>query len=105
MKPLLRSLNVLNVYQTNVYQHLAFMYKINKNKAPTIFNELIKKPFYKYVTKFLKTCDSLKAISIKSTKCFVSLHGPKICNKFLTKKEKKLQSFFIFKKGCLLKNT
>ena len=39
-RPLLRSLNALNVYQINLYQHLAFMYKLNKNKAPLTFNEL-----------------------------------------------------------------
>ena len=33
-RPLLRSLNALNIYQINLYQHLAFMYKLNKNKAP-----------------------------------------------------------------------
>ena len=40
-RPLLRSLNALNVYQINLYQHLAFMYKLNKNKAPLTFNELL----------------------------------------------------------------
>ena len=63
-RPLLLSLNILNVYQINLYQHLAFMYKINKNKAPLTFSELIKKPFHKYTTKFSENCFSLKAISL-----------------------------------------
>ena len=97
-RPLLRSLNALNVYQINLYQHLAFMYKLNKNKAPPTFNELIKKPFHKYPTKFSENCYRLKAISVKSTKYCISFRGPKIWNKFLTKEEKELQSFSIFKK-------
>ena len=87
-RPLLRSLKALNVYQINLYQHLAFTYKLNKNKVPLTFNELIKKPFHKYPTKFSENCFSLKAISLKSTKYCISFRGPKIWNKFLKKEEK-----------------
>ena len=31
-RPLLRSLNTLNVYQINLFQHLRFMYNFNKNE-------------------------------------------------------------------------
>ena len=96
-RPLLRLLNALNVYQINFYQHLAFMYQLNKNETPLTFNELIKKPFHKYPTKFLENCFSLKAISLKFTKYCISFRGPNIWNKFLTKEEKELQSFSIFK--------
>ena len=95
--PLLRSLNALNVYQINLYQHLVFMYKLNKNKASLIFNKSIKKPFHKYHTKFLENCFSLQAFSLKSTKYCISFCGLKIWNKFLTTEEKELQSFSIFK--------
>ena len=67
-RPLLRSLNTLNVYQINLYQHLAFMYNLNKNKAPLTINEVIKKPFHKFPTNILENCFSLEAISLKSTK-------------------------------------
>ena len=74
------------------------MYKLNKNKASLKFNELIKKPFHKYPTKFSENCFSLKAISLKPTNYCISFRGPKIWNNFLTKEEKELQSFSIFKK-------
>ena len=80
-----------------LYQHLAFMYKLNKNKAPLTFNKSIKKPFHKYPTKSFENCFSLKAVSLKSTKYCISFSGPKIWNKFLTKEEKELQSFSFFK--------
>ena len=54
-RPLLRSLNALNVYQINLlFQHLRFMYNFNKNETPIIFNNLIKKPIHKHSTKFSK---------------------------------------------------
>ena len=62
--PLLRSLNALNVYQINLCQPVALMYKLNKNKAPLTFNEVIKKPFHKYITKFSDNCFSVKVISL-----------------------------------------
>ena len=33
-RPLLRSLNALNIYQINLFQHLRFMYNFNKNETP-----------------------------------------------------------------------
>ena len=74
------------------------MYKLNKNKAPLTFNELIKKPFHKYPTEFSENCFSLKYISLKSTKHCISFLDPKIRNQFLTKEEKELQLFSIYKK-------
>ena len=53
-RPLLGSLNNLNVYQTNLFQHLRFLYKFNNNKSPIIFNDLIKKSIHKYPTKLTK---------------------------------------------------
>ena len=79
-RPLLRSLSALNVS----HQHLAFMYKLNKNKPPLTFSELIKKPFDKYLTKFSQNCFSLKATSLKSTKYSISFRVPKIWYKLLT---------------------
>ena len=66
-RPLLRSLNVLNVNQINLYQYIAFMCKLNKNKVPLTFNEVFENPFHKYSTQFSENCVSLKAISLKSS--------------------------------------
>ena len=74
---------LINIYQINLYQHIAFMYKLYKSKASLTLNELIKKPFHKYLTKFSENCFSLKAISPTSTKYCISFWGPKIWNKFL----------------------
>ena len=74
------------------------MYKLNKNKVPLKLNEVIKNQCHKYPTKVSESCFSLKAISLNSTIYSISSRGPKIFNKCLTKEEKELQSFSIFKK-------
>ena len=66
------------MFKINFYQHLALTYKRNKYKDPLIFNEVIKKPFRKYPTKFSENCFSLTAI--------------------FQKEEDKLQLFSILKK-------
>ena len=40
-RPLLRSLNALNVFQINLYQHLNFMHKVS-NVAPLMFNDMFR---------------------------------------------------------------
>ena len=79
-RPLLRSLNVLNVYQINLYQHLNFMYKFNNKQTPRIFHDLIEKPVHQYPTQFSKTNFSLKKFSLSATKYLISYRGPKIWN-------------------------
>ena len=93
-----QSLSALNIYQINLYHHLAFMYKFNKNKATLTFNKLIKKPFHKHPTKFSKICLSLKAISLKSTKYSIYFCGPKIWKKKFAKGDTELPPSQIFKK-------
>ena len=36
----------------NLYQHLNFMYRLENNNIPAIFNDIVKKPEHKYQTKF-----------------------------------------------------
>ena len=40
---ILRSLNALNIYQINLYQHANFMYKFKKNQPPKIINMAFEK--------------------------------------------------------------
>ena len=77
-RPLLRSLNTLNVYQINIFQHLHFMYNFSKNETPVVFNNLIKKPAHKYPTKFSEKNFSLKSFSLNGLKFCISFWGPKV---------------------------
>ena len=51
-RPLLRSLNALNIYQINIYQHANFMYKFKHSQTPSIFNNVFEKSDHKYPTQF-----------------------------------------------------
>ena len=65
--PLLRSLNSLNIYQINLYQHTKLMYKFQKNQAPKILNIAFEKPTHKYSTQFSETNLKYKKYSLTST--------------------------------------
>ena len=80
-RPLLRSLNALNICQINLFQHLRFMYNFNKNETPIIFNNLIKKPIHKYGSKYC-----------------ISFRGPKVWRDFLTNEEKGINFYLLFSK-------
>ena len=81
-KPLLRSLNTLNVYQINLFQHLHFMYNLSKNEIPAVFNNLIKKPVNKYPKIFSENNFSLKSFFLNGSKFCISFQGPKVWNDF-----------------------
>ena len=85
-RPLLRSLNALNVYLVNLFQNLRFIYNFNKNGTLIIFNNLIKKPIHKYPTKFSKNSFSLKTFFFNDLKICISFQRPKVWNDFLTPK-------------------
>ena len=97
-RPLLRSLNALNVYQINLYQHLSFMHKVSYNVAPLIFNDIFKKPSHKYPTKFPHNNSTLKKCSLNSTKYSISFREPKLWNEFLNSDEKQISYFNLFSK-------
>ena len=93
---LLQSLNALNVYQINLYQHLNFMYKFKNKQTPKIFNDIIDTPVHQYPTKFSKANFSVKRFALRSTKYSISVRGPKIWNDFLTNEEKSIDSHALF---------
>ena len=97
-RPLLQSLNVLNVYQINHFQHLRFMYNFIKNETPINFNNLIKKRFHKYRTKFSKNSFSLKIFFVNGSKYCISFQSLKVWNDFLTNDEKEINSYLLFSK-------
>ena len=68
-RPLLPSLNALNVYQINLYQHLNFMHEV---------------------------ISCLKKCSLNSTKYSISFRGPKLWNEFLNTDEKQISSYNLF---------
>ena len=91
-RPLLRSLNALNVYQINLYQHLNFMYKFKNKQTLKIFNDIIDTLVHQYPTKFSKVNFSVRRFALRSTKYSISVRGPKK----LTNEEKLIDSHALF---------
>ena len=87
-RPLLQSLNALNIYQINSYHHANFMYKFQTNQTQKMFNIAFEKPTHKYPIQFSETKFKYKKYSLTSTKHSFSGRGSKIWNQFLTKEEK-----------------
>ena len=87
-KPLFKSLNALNVYQINIYQHLNYMHKFINNQIPSIFSDFIKRANHKYPTNFSQSSFYLKRYSLNSTKYSISIRGPKLWNDVINKEEK-----------------
>ena len=67
-RPLLRSLNALNVYQINLYQHANFMYKFKNNQTPKVFDDMFEKPSHKYPTRSSEVSYTKKKFSLNSSK-------------------------------------
>ena len=95
-RSLLRSLNALNIYEINIYQHANFMYKFKHSQTPSIFNNVFEKPDHKYATQFSEINYKQKKFSLTSSKYSISVRVSKIWNEFLTKEEKGIQSHSVF---------
>ena len=94
---LMKELNILNVYQINILQHLLFMFKIKNSITPRVFNQAFSLEDHLYPTKFsdksFKACD----FNLKLTRFAIGFRGPTIWNKFLKKSEKCYTSINVFK--------
>ena len=51
-RPLMKTLNALNIYQINIFQTLVFMFKLKNNMAPKVFQNQFKSIQHKYPTKY-----------------------------------------------------
>ena len=84
----MKQLNILNVYQINILQHLLFMFKAKNNIIPRAFMQTFYPTFYHiYPTRFsdnsFKTCN----FNLNLTRNAIGFRGPTIRNKFLTENE------------------
>ena len=62
----IKELNILKVYQTNILQHLLFMFKVKNSKTPRVFNQAFTLIDY--------TCIQQDFL-IKALKCVISIQS------------------------------
>ena len=82
------SLNVLNVYQINIFHSVQFMHKIKNKNVPHIFLKLFDVPYQAYPTNFSLINFSVPRTFPKTTLFATSIRGPRLWNNCLSKEEK-----------------
>jgi exonuclease III len=98
-KPLLKKLNILTIYDMNIYQHLVFMYRFKENNLPLLFSE-----FFSLASNTRYNLRSLCSLTFvvyypkkkKSNFC-ISSRGPILWNSFNESTIKESKSLSLFK--------
>ena len=88
-RPLLKTLNALNVYQINLLQVLLFMHNIKINSSPRIFLHQFQTINHKYETRYSKNNFKEPKKETNYAKYCIHTHGQVIWNSFLNETEKK----------------
>ena len=96
-EPLFLSLNVLNVYQINIFQSVQFMHEIKNKNVPHIFLKLFGVPCYAYPTISSLINFSVPRTFRETTRFSISAKGPLLWNNCASKNEKEIDNFLLFK--------
>ena len=88
-RPLMKSLNALNIYQLNIYQNLVLVFK-TKNNLNLIFKEKFRNINHKYPTNFSTNNLYVPKNNILHSTFAISTRGPYLWNNFLSNEEKSL---------------
>ena len=87
-EPPFLSLNVINVYQINIFQFVQFIHKIKTKNVPHIFLRLFNVPCHAYPTNFSLINLSVPRTFLKTTRFEISARGPLLWNNCLSKNKK-----------------
>ena len=91
-RPLMKELNILNVYQLNIYQTLHFMFKTRNNLTPNILVNKFNTMAHKYPTNYAAHNSNIPKTQLILSKFCISVRGPKLWNSFINNKIKRLTS-------------
>ena len=84
VRPLLKEMKVLNVYQINLIQTLKFMHKTKYGKNPRIFLPKFREVDHQYPTRSSQNSFCYKKPACKTTSLAITCYGPTIWNCFLS---------------------
>ena len=85
---LMKELNISNVYQINIIQHLLFIFKVKSSITSRVFNQAFSLIDHLYPTRFSDNSFKICDFNLKLTRFAIGFRGPTIWNKFLTQSEK-----------------
>ena len=97
VRELLRSINILNIYQMNVLNNTILMHHISTRTVPRIFLSKFKKPSHLYPIRFSNINYIKPTYKLNKCKFRISVRGPYLWNEFLTQTEKEIESTSSFK--------
>ena len=92
VRPLLKTLNALNVYQINFLQVLPFMHKIKAKASLRIFLHQFQTINRKYETRYSRNNFKEPKRETDYAKYWIHARGPVIWNSFLNETEKNIRS-------------
>jgi hypothetical protein len=93
----MKSLDILNVYQLNIFQHLLFMHKVKNEKVPAIFLSRFTYINHTYPTNYSQNSFKIPFAKYNYLKRSISHRGPYLWNNLVDKKSKETISFSLFK--------
>ena len=94
---LMKELNILNVYQINILQHLLFIFKVKNSMTPWVFSHVFSLIDHLCPTRFSDNSFKICDFNLKLTRFAIAFRGPTTWNKFLTESEKCYTSIDVFK--------
>ena len=100
----MKELNILNVYEINILQHLLFMFKVKTSITPRVFNQVFWSIDHLYPRRFSDNSFKICDFSLKMTRFAIGFRGPTIWNEFLMQSEKCHTSIDVFKNKIKEKN-
>ena len=80
VRELLRSINILNVYQINILNNTILMHQISTKTAPSVFLSKFKKPSHMYPTRFSNVNYIKPTYKLNKCKFWISIRRPYLWN-------------------------
>ena len=99
LRPLLKEMKALNVYQINLIQTLKFMLKTKYGINPGIFLPKFREVDHQYLKRFSENSFYYKRSACKTTSFTITIRGPTIWNRFEANMKNLSSSVIIFKKN------
>ena len=97
-EPIFLSLNVLNVYQIKIFRSVQFMHKITNKTVRQISLKLFDLPCHVYPTNFSLINFSVPRTFLKTKPFATSARSSLLWKNCLSKEEKEVDNFLLFKK-------
>ena len=98
VRPLLKTLNALNVYEIILLQVLLFMHKIKTNSSPLIFLYQFQAINHKYATRYSRNNFKEPKKETNYAKYCINARGPVTWYNFLNESENKLSPNYFKRK-------